>query len=147
MGQQAFRVALTSKAPPDRVFALLADGANWASWAGPLVPASRWAREGTPPPGGVGAVRALGRFPLVDLEEIVESDPPRRHAYTITSGIPVRDYLGTVDLQPTGDGGTRIDWNASFTPSIPGTGTLLKAFSRLVVSSIANHLATAAERD
>jgi uncharacterized protein YndB with AHSA1/START domain len=143
-GSESFAIQVISQAPPERVFALLADGANWAAWAGPMVPASRWERKGTPPPGGVGAVRALGRFPLVDLEEILESDPPRRHAYTITSGIPVRDYLGVVELNLTAEGGTRIDWSASFNPKIPGTGRLLRAVSQYIVTSIATHLADAA---
>lgn len=141
---RSYRVVVTSAAPPGRVFALLADGAGWASWAGPWVPASSWASPGDPARGGVGAVRALGRWPLVDLEEVTESDPPRRHAYRLVSGLPVRDYLATVDLSPLAGGGTRIDWRASFTPTVPGTGILLRAFTKLVVTSIARHLAGAA---
>jgi uncharacterized protein YndB with AHSA1/START domain len=145
-GREEFAVRVVSPAPPERVFGLLADGAGWSKWAGPMVPASRWERKGTPPPGGVGAVRALGRFPLVDLEEVVESDPPRRHAYTIIKGIPVRDYLGVVELNLTAEGGTRIDWTASFEPTIPYTGPALRALSRYIVTSIATHLAAAAAR-
>ncbi len=141
---RSYHVAVTSTAPPERVFALLADGAGWASWAGPWVPASSWARSGDPALDGVGAVRALGRWPLVDLEEVTESDPPRRHAYRLVSGLPVRGYVATVDLSPQAGGGTRIDWRARFTPAVPGTGILMLAFTRMVVASIAKHLARAA---
>jgi hypothetical protein len=33
------------------------------------------------------------------------------------------------------------EWRASFTPAIPGTGLLLRAFTRTVVTSVATHLA------
>jgi uncharacterized protein YndB with AHSA1/START domain len=144
MASESFALSFVSTAPPERVFALLADGAHWADWAGPVVPASRWERKGTPPPGGVGAVRALGSWPLVDLEEVLEHDPPRRHVYTIVSGVPVRDYRGVVELNLTAEGGTRVDWSAEFTPRIPGTGRLFRALSKFVVSQIGSHLVTAA---
>ncbi len=145
-GGEAFTVRVFSTAEPERVFALLADGATWSDWAGPLVPASRWECKGTPPPGGVGAVRALGRFPLVNLAKVVEHDPPRRHAYTITSGLPVRDYLGIVELNLTAQGGTRIDWSATFTPKIPFTGGLFTPVLKYIVTQIATNLAKAAAK-
>src|SRR5262245_7836946 len=88
-GVQSFRLIVESAAPAGEVFALLADGASWSSWAGPLIPRSRWYRTGSPEPGGVGAIRELGLRPVLSREEIVEFVPPRRLAYTIVSGIPV----------------------------------------------------------
>src|SRR5215831_4397687 len=108
----AFKVEATSSAAPEAVFALLADGAGWSRWAGPLIRRSAWDREGRPPPGGVGAVRKLGAPPIYSREEIVEYDPPRHLAYTILSGQPVREYRADVRLRPDG-AGTRIEWGAS----------------------------------
>jgi uncharacterized protein YndB with AHSA1/START domain len=144
MGTESYALSFVSSASPERVFALLADGAHWADWAGPVIPASRWERKGTPPPGGVGAVRALGSWPFVTLEEVLEHDPPRRHVYTIASGLPVRDYRGVIELHLTAEGGTRVDWSNEFTPKIPGTGPLFKALSKFVVTQLGNHLVTAA---
>ena len=64
--------------------------------------------RGDPAPGGVGAVRKLGRPPAFAGEQIVEYDPPHYLAYTIVRGVPVRGYHADVDLVPTPDGGTAI---------------------------------------
>ena len=40
-------------------------------------------------------------------EEVVAYEPPTRFSYTVLSGAPVRDHLGTVELTPTA-AGTRI---------------------------------------
>ena len=136
----AFRVEATSSAAPEAVFALLADGAGWKRWAGPLVRRSTWDRQGSPPPGGVGAVRKLGAPPVYSREEIVEYDPPGHLAYTMLSGQPVRDYRADVRLRPDG-GGTRIEWAASFRPAIPGTGRVMRWYLRAIVGGFARRLA------
>jgi uncharacterized protein YndB with AHSA1/START domain len=141
---QSYGLVVDSAAPAPAVFALLADGASWSSWGGPLLPRSRWYRTGTPAPGGVGAVRELGIRPVLSREEIVEYVPPRRLAYTIISGIPVHGYKGIVDLDPLPGGGTRITWRATFVPTYRGTGALLRLFARTSVGSLARHLARAA---
>jgi uncharacterized protein YndB with AHSA1/START domain len=136
----AFRVEVASSAAPEAVFALLADGTSWSRWAGPLIRRSTWDREGTPPPGGVGAVRKLGAPPVYSREEIVEYDPPGHLAYTILSGQPVRDYRADVRLHPDG-GGTRIEWGASFRPVIPGTGRFVRWYLAAIVGGFARRLA------
>src|SRR3954447_24479600 len=107
--ESSYEVTEVSSAPPEKVFALLADGAGWSRWAGAMVVKSWWEREGDPPPGGVGAIRALGLPKLGSREEIVAYDPPRHLAYVILSGLPVRDYRADVHLTPEGTG-TRITW-------------------------------------
>jgi uncharacterized protein YndB with AHSA1/START domain len=140
-----FTVEAASPAAPASVFAVLADGAGWAGWAGPLVPRSRWARTGKPYPGGIGAVRVLGRPPLATREEIVEHVPDRRLAWTVRGGgLPVRDYRVAVDLAPTATGGTTAAWTGIFRPAVPGTGRLAEAALRRVLAGFAGRLATAA---
>ena len=78
-----------------------------------------WEREGDPPPGGVGAIRRMGRPPLYGREQIIEYDPPHHLAYTVLSGIPVRDYRADVQLVATATGGTAISWRATFEPRSP----------------------------
>ncbi|WP_239345724.1 MULTISPECIES: SRPBCC family protein [unclassified Frankia] len=142
--RRVFVVTETSGASPSVVFDLLADGEGWSRWAGPLVSRSRWEREGTPAPGGVGAIRRLGRPPLYVREEIVEYVPGQRHAYRMRSALPVRDYLGTVDLSPLDSGGTQIVWQGSFVPLIPGTGAVVVVGVRLFVARLAHRLAKVA---
>lgn len=144
-GTTTYEVSATSAAPPERVFALLADGAGWSRWAGPVVVRSWWARQGEPAPGGVGAVRALGLGRVGSREEIVAYDPPRHLAYVLLSGLPVRSYRADVHLEPAG-AGTRIVWRGAFTPRLPGTAGLLRRFLLSTVGGFARRLARAAER-
>lgn len=83
---------------------------------------------------------------MVSLERIVEHVPNRRLAYVVDSWAPYRDYLAEVDLVPTTDGGTQIVWQARFTPTLPGTGPVLRWFLRSVVAGFARNLARAADR-
>jgi hypothetical protein len=108
------------------------------------VPRSRWAAPGSPP-GTVGAVRRLGIGPLASLERVVEHQPGRRLSYVVDSWAPYRDYRADVDLVPTAGGGTRIVWQASFSPKLPGTGRLLRAGLHGIVASFARNLARAAD--
>ena len=144
MGSYAFEVNASSSAPPDVVFAVLADGARWREWAGPMIRHSSWDREGVPVPDGLGAIRKVGSWPVYGREEIVEYEPPHRLAYTILSGQPVRSYVAVVEMTPQG-GGTAIRWTATFDPKIPGTGWILRRFFTAIIGGLAKHLAAQAD--
>ncbi len=140
MAACSYEVTARSTAPPERVFELLADAATWPLWAGFLVAHGSWEREGTPPPGGVGAIRKLGRWPMYGREEIVAYEPPTHLAYTIVRGQPVRSYRAEVTLALDGDG-TLITWAGIFDPLIPGTSKLMTGFFRRIITTFANGLA------
>ncbi len=146
MAIASYEFTVASAAPPPAVFDVLADATRWHEWAGVSVGTSVWEREGEPAPGGVGAVRRLGRWPVFGREQIVEYDPPAHMAYTILSGIPVRGYHADVDLRPDGAGGTTISWSGAFAAKIPGTGALLAAALRRTVLGYARRAAAEAER-
>jgi uncharacterized protein YndB with AHSA1/START domain len=135
-----------SAATPDEVFAVLADATRWREWAGRMITVSEWTREGEPAPGGVGAVRRLGRPPAYALEQILEYDPPRHLAYTIVRGLPVRGYHADIDLTPTAGGGTTIRWSAAFEPKVPGTGALFAVTLERIVRGYATAAAAEARR-
>jgi uncharacterized protein YndB with AHSA1/START domain len=141
-----YEFTVESRAAPTEVFEVLADATRWREWAGKMITVSEWEREGDPAPGGVGAVRKLGRPPAYALEQIVEYDPPRHLAYTILRGLPVRGYHADIDLVPTATGGTTIRWAGAFEPKIPGTGALLAAALHRIVHGYAAGAATEAER-
>jgi uncharacterized protein YndB with AHSA1/START domain len=136
----AYDVRTWSKAPPEQVFELVADATTWKQWAGPMIRRSWFGKEGTPPPGGVGAVRRLGAKGFATSEEITEYDPPHYLAYTILGRAPMRGYRAIVSCDPQ-DGGTRITWAGAFEPAIPGTGRLLAWVLKHVVGSMAKRLA------
>ena len=62
---------------------------------------------------------------VVGHDEIVELVPNRRFAYAHTSNLPVRNYRGEIDLEPTAEG-TAIRWVSTFDPKVPGTGGLMR---------------------
>jgi uncharacterized protein YndB with AHSA1/START domain len=141
-----FELTRRSAAAPEQVFDVFADGAGWARWAGPLIRRSSWEQEGTPAPGGVGAIRVLGAGAYGSREQIIEYAPPERLAYTVLSGFPVRDYRATIELTPTTEGGTLIHWSASFRPPVPGTGALIAFGLRSMLGGFASRAAAYAER-
>ncbi len=124
MTEHRYHVDASSSAPPDVVFAVLADGAGWAGWA-PGVSRSSYEREGVPAPHGVGAIRRFGpaRGP-VSREQVVAYEPSSFFAYEARSGpLPWRDYRSEVRLAPgPGGAGTTIDWSGAFVSRLPGLG-------------------------
>ena len=140
MASHSYEITARSDAPPERVFALLADATSWTRWGGPAIGHASWEREGDPAPGGIGAIRKVGRFPMFGYEQIEADDPPTHHAYTLVKGNPVRNYRADVHLVAD-DGGTRITWRATFDPLIPGTGWALAGFYRRFISGLARRLA------
>jgi hypothetical protein len=105
------------------VYALLRDGATWPTWS--PIESFELERPGAGEPEGIGAVRRLRNDRVTGHDEIVELVPDRRFAYAHTSNLPVCDYRGEIDLEPTADG-TAIRWVTSFEPKVPGTGGLIR---------------------
>lgn len=117
-------------APPEQVWALVADHEGYARWAGVKEVVLR--NPGDPPPNGLGATRVVRRSGIAVEEEVTGFEPPTRLAYSLTEGLPVRDYRGEVLVQPSG-GGTELIWRVRFRALVPGTGALLR---RLVARGI-----------
>ncbi|EHR53310.1 Polyketide cyclase / dehydrase and lipid transport [Saccharomonospora marina XMU15] len=142
----SFEVRRSSTAPPQQLFELETDGANWSRWARPLVMHSSWERRGEPEDGGIGAIRKVGAWPLFMREQTTGYEPPHRHVYTFAGTAPVRDYHAEVLLSPDGSGGTLLCWRATFTEAVPGTGPLAKLMLHAAVRFLATRLVAAAER-
>lgn len=149
MRSQSYNVTRVSKAPREKVWGLVSDGAGWKDWAG--VMKSSLEREGDPPPDGVGAIRRLGPRPFSSREEVVVWEPPSHLGYVILSGMPVRNYRADIKLReeaaPDGNGMTTvIEWSATFDPKLPGTGGLLRAGLRAMIGRFATRVAHYAEK-
>ena len=132
-------VEATSTAPPERVYSLLVDGPTWPEWA--AIDALTLERTGDNSPEGVGAIRVLRRGRVTGRDQILELVPNRRLKYASLSGLPVRDYVGQVDLDPRPGRGTTIHWHASFVPDKRGTGRLLRLGIRRFLQRCASGLA------
>ena len=70
--------------------------------------------------------------------------PGRRVGYRLLSGIPVRDYTAEVTLEQSG-ARTRVTWEATFRPMIPGTGRAVRKRLAAFVSEAVENLAGAVE--
>lgn len=143
-----FEVTRTSTAPPATLFRLETDGARWSEWAKPVVFQSSWATQGDPAPGGVGAVRKVGLWPVVMLEKTVEYEQDRRHVYTlIAPSTPAVGYHGEAIFTPNASGGTDLTWRGWFTEGVPGTGPVMRAVLGGAIKVISLRLIAAAERE
>lgn len=122
-------VERTIAAPPDQVFAWLADPANLTT--APLLLQAGWV-EGVSEP-RVGAVRKAVATGMWFREEITAYDPPRSYSYLIISSVPAFDHEGgTLTFTPA-PGGTHVDWDSSYTHPLRGGGRAMEALtSRLL---------------
>lgn len=122
-------VERTIAAPPDRVFARLADPASLT--AAPLVLRSVWTSAA--PVAGVGAVREVITTGMWFREEITAYDPPKSFSYRIIRSFPAFDHIGgTLTFTPSG-AGTHVDWVTTYTHPNRAGGKALEALtSRLL---------------
>jgi polyketide cyclase/dehydrase/lipid transport protein len=143
----SFEINRTTSAPAATLFRLETDGARWSEWAKPLIVQSSWERQGDPAPGGVGAVRKVGMWPMLMREKTIAYEKDRRHAYAqIGPRLPAKDYRAELLLTPNATGGTDLRWIGSFAEGMRGTGPPMRVFLRGVVWFLARQLVKAAER-
>ena len=144
----SFEINRTTIAPAATLFGLETDGGRWSEWAKPIVVQSSWERQGDPAPGGLGAVRKVGLWPLLMREKTLEYEQDRRHLYMLIGPpSPAKDYRGEVLLTPNAAGGTDVRWTGSFSEGLRGTGPVMLVFLRGAVQLILGRLVKAAERE
>jgi uncharacterized protein YndB with AHSA1/START domain len=131
-------------APPEIVFDVLTDHRRY-----PKITALRKAeleREGEPAPNGVGAIRVLAAVPGPPMrEEVLAYEPPFRFSYTLLSGLPVRDHVGTVELSPN-DGGTEVVYAVHTTPTLPFSNVPVLFFMKQGIKTLLGGVAKESER-
>jgi SAM-dependent methyltransferase/uncharacterized protein YndB with AHSA1/START domain len=111
-------------APPAQVWQVYTDHAGWSAWAG--LGRASLEREGHPERNGSGAVRCFRNGPVAVFEEVLDFEPPKRMTYRVVrGGLPMKDHLGEVVLEPDG-AGTRLVWRCRFDSRIPGLGAPLR---------------------
>ncbi|NNF55147.1 MAG: SRPBCC family protein [Acidimicrobiales bacterium] len=142
MGSYVVDVQKDSTASVEAIWRFLADVTTWTEWSS--FDEASYAREGEPPPHGVGAERALRVGPFRSVDTVHSFDPPTRLAYGYSGPIPMKNYRAEVTLTPRGTG-TRIRWKAQFSPTIPLTGRLIQALLAKLFRDLSAGLARAAE--
>ena len=140
----SFRYVRRVAAPPEVVFDVLTDHRRYTE----ITPLRRaeLEREGEPTPNGLGAIRVLAAAPGPPMrEEVIAYERPFRFAYKILSGLPVRDHVGTVEMQPSGEG-TELVYAVKTTPTIPLSGPVFMAILKKAIRDLIAGVAKESER-
>jgi len=130
-------------APAETVFDVLTDHRGYAAIT--PVRKAELEREGDPAPNGVGAIRKLSAVGPPLREEVVAYQAPNRFSYTLLSGAPVRDHLGTVELTSDGDG-TKMVYVVRSQPTLPLVGPVVLAVIKQAVKSLVEGVVKESER-
>jgi len=139
----SFRYVRQVAAPPEIVFDVLTDHRRYDEIT--LLRKAELEREGEPEPNGLGAIRVLTVAGPPMREEVIAYEPPYRFAYKILSGLPVRDHVGTVEMQPA-DGGTEITYAVKTTPTLPLGGPVFMLFLRKAIRDLIGGVSKESER-
>jgi uncharacterized protein YndB with AHSA1/START domain len=139
----SFTLVREVDAPPEAVFDVLTDHRRYSE----LTPLRKSVleREGEPAPNGVGSIRKLTAVGPPMREETIAYQRPDRFSYTVLSGLPVRDHVGTVLLEPVGEG-TKVTYAVRTTPTIPLAGVLVVAAIKQAITQLLNGVSAEAER-
>lgn len=130
-------------APPEVVFDVLTDHRRYADIT--RLRKSTLEREGDPAPNGVGAIRVLAAVGPPIREEVVVYERPSRFSYKVLSGLPLRDHLGTVSLEPN-DTGTRVTYALKAIPTVPFAGKVVMIGLKRAVTELLNGVVSESER-
>ena len=130
-------------APAETVFEVLTDHRRYTELT-PLRKAEL-EREGTPAPNGVGAIRKLTAVGPPMREEVIAFEAPSRFSYTVLSGLPVRDHVGTVELSSNGNG-TKMVYAVRTHPTLPLVGFAVVAAIKRAIGGLIDGVASESER-
>jgi uncharacterized protein YndB with AHSA1/START domain len=131
------------EAPAEIVFEVLTDHARYTELT-PLRKAEL-EREGSPDPNGMGAIRRLTAVGPPMREEVIAFDAPRRFSYTVLSGLPVRDHVGTVELNEE-SGRTRMVYAVRTQPTLPVVGFAVVAAIKQAIKGLIDGVSRESER-
>lgn len=113
----------TIKAPPEKIFDLLADHANYKQFPG--VKDSKLLTPGKRERNGIGAVRQVDVGAARFVEIITRYKRPTRLDYRIVKSFPpVKHEGGSITLESTPEG-TAVTWTSTIRLKIPLVGNLL----------------------
>jgi uncharacterized protein YndB with AHSA1/START domain len=139
----SFTLVREVKAPPEVVFDVLTDHRRYAEIT--RLRKSELEREGEPAPNGVGAIRVLSAVGPPIREEVVVYERPSRFSYKVLSGLPLRDHVGTVSLEPS-DGGTKVTYALKAIPTVPFAGKVVMLGLERAVTELLNGVVSESER-
>jgi len=121
-------------APAEAVFETITDHASYPDYT----PIRRVELEqrGDEAPNGVGAIRALHVAGPPIRERVIAYEPPRTFAYEVLSGIPVNKQIGTVTIEPRGEGACTMRYALDIEPKIPFSGPVLGLVTKTAIGRL-----------
>ena len=125
-----------SERPRSEVWAKLADLEGWHEW-GPWIETTYDGKIRRL----VSDRKKLTGKPYVMTERVTALEPEDRFEYDLLSGLPMKDYHGTVTLTDAEGGGTDIKWASTFTPPWPIIGGLWRGAMLKVIRDVSERLA------
>jgi uncharacterized protein YndB with AHSA1/START domain len=130
-------------APAETVFEVLTDHRRYKE----LTPLRKSVleREGEEDPNGVGAIRKLTVVGPPMREEVLAYEAPSRFSYTVLSGLPVRNHVGTVELSPD-NGGTKMVYAVRTEPTLPLVGFAVVAAIKQAIKGLIDGVIAESER-
>jgi hypothetical protein len=130
----AFIITREVDLPSEKLFPIISDFTRSPS---PTIPI-KVEKEGDQA-NGVGTIRTITIGMVKVCERLETVNPPNSFTYTILSGAPMKDYLGTIKIFPKGSK-SEIQWDVKFTPKIPGTGWLGAMVSKKTINRQINEM-------
>ncbi|MCG2581634.1 MAG: SRPBCC family protein [Marinobacter sp.] len=125
MAMYTIEIDETFDVPRNRVFALFADHGRFGKLLG--APVKRIQDSDQADPNGIGSVRKIGIGPLSLEETVIGFEPDSLIEYTITSMSPIRNHMGRIRFEDSGEGGTRVNYTITFEDIVPFTGKVVSA--------------------
>jgi uncharacterized protein YndB with AHSA1/START domain len=120
-------------APPEVVFDTITDHRRYPEYT--PIRRAELEREGESEPNGTGAIRALHIAGPPVREHVIAFDRPRLFTYELLSGLPLRDHVGTVTIEPDGTG-SLMSYRVETTPTVPLAGAAVVAGVRLSIGRL-----------
>jgi hypothetical protein len=127
-----------SRAPRAHVWSMLAALDRWNEWG----PWSETKLDGDIRTMVADRKRLNGK-PYVMKEHVTALVPEERFEYDLLSGLPVKNYHGTVTLRDGRDGGTEIHWQSRFNGPWPIFKGLWRGAMLKVITEVSERLARA----
>tara|TARA_R110000824_G_scaffold390760_23_gene588098 strand:+ start:11753 stop:12214 length:462 start_codon:yes stop_codon:yes gene_type:complete len=124
------------------VYELVAYSPGYVDWGG--IGSFEEIKQGRESRYGVGSERVFRTAGMRIYEEVVADTPERHVAYRLISGLPLKNYLGQVDIARDGDV-TRVDWYSTF-EAPAGFGWFWRMFMQSILSTMSKKLVQEAEK-
>jgi len=87
-----------------------------------------------------GAIRVVKTGKYAFREELIGYEPYFSYSYRLISGLPARDYVGTIAVTEMGDGRTTISWDVNYRFRFPVPGVTVKRRMKPVLQQMVDEM-------